>query len=215
MPPAMFESVSDEFHSIDDEEPTKYLKGVKLLYDNGIINVPRKYILPVSDRPVSDATSRKPDRSFSTELLKLPIIDLAELQGPNRSQVIKSLDNACKSFGFFQVVNHGVSDIVIHSLMDVGRRFFELPYEDRSKYMSSDLRAPVRYGTSFNQNNDGVFCWRDFLKLMCDPYTDVFGHWPDSPADFRYFLSRGFFHSSPLPGIKNIEQFSIALYFYL
>lgn len=84
-----------------------------------------------------------------------------------------------------QLVNHGMSSDVISDMMDVGRRFFELPFEELEKFMSTDMRSPVRYGTSFNQTKDGVFCWRDFLKLVCHPLPDVLPHWPSFPLDFR------------------------------
>ncbi|KAI3989763.1 hypothetical protein MKX01_040733 [Papaver californicum] len=58
--------------------------------------------------------------------------------------------------------------------------------EEKSKYMSSDMREPVRNGTSFNQSKDGVFCWRDFLKLMCNPVSDVLPQWPSYPLEFRF-----------------------------
>ncbi|KAF9593539.1 hypothetical protein IFM89_024128 [Coptis chinensis] len=115
--------------------------------------------------------------------IKLPIIDFAQLQGPNRPEVLKSLAKACEEYGFFQAINHGISHNVIKNMIDVAKTFFELPFEERVKFMSRDMCAPVRYGTSFNQSKDGVFCWRDFLKLMCHP--DVLHHWPSSPMDFR------------------------------
>jgi len=55
-----------------------------------------------------------------------------------------------------QVVNHGVEREVIAGLLDVARRFFELPLPRRARYLSADVRAPVRYGTSFNQDKDAV-----------------------------------------------------------
>ncbi|CAM8965206.1 unnamed protein product [Rhodiola kirilowii] len=180
--------------TVADDDRREYLKGVKLLHDDGVTNIPKKYILPFPDRPnnnnnnnVTTTTTNK--QQESSALIKLPVIDMAELQGPNRYMTIKSLSDACQSFGFFQVVNHQVPEKVISNMIDVGGRFFELPYEARCKYMSSNMRAPVRCGTSFNQNKDGVFCWRDFLKLTCDPHPsppdDVLANWPDSPIDLR------------------------------
>lgn len=93
------------------------------------------------------------------------------------------------SCGLMQLVNHGIPSDVVSNMIDVGTKFFELPFEERAKYMSSDMRAPVRYGTSFNQNKDRVFCWRDFLKLMCHPLPDVLPHWPSSPVDMRWELN--------------------------
>lgn len=84
-----------------------------------------------------------------------------------------------------QLVNHGIPSEVISGMMDASMRFFEQPYEERAEYMSSDMMSAVRYGTSFNQRKDRVFCWRDFLKLTCHPMSQVLPHWPSSPADLR------------------------------
>ncbi|KAL5717045.1 hypothetical protein ACHQM5_010126 [Ranunculus cassubicifolius] len=166
----------------DSRFKNSYHKGVKHLCDSGIVTtkVPSKYVLPSSERHEMPQKHSTADRKQS---IKLPVIDFAQLQGPNRSQVLESLDKACQEYGFFQVINHGISDNVISNMIDVAKRFFELPFEERSRYMSSDMFAPVRYGTSLNQNKDDVFCWRDFLKLMCQP--EALHHWPCSPMDFR------------------------------
>lgn len=87
-----------------------------------------------------------------------------------------------------QIVNHDIPKDVIENMINVGKRFFELPFEERSKYMSTDMRSPVRYGTSYNQNKDEVFCWRDFLKLSCQPLSDVLPFWPSSPVDLRCMI---------------------------
>ncbi|CAK7343278.1 unnamed protein product [Dovyalis caffra] len=179
MSPAMAVTVGNEYHALDSQS---YHKGVKQLCQNGISKVPNKYILPVQERP---NTNQAEPTSVANQNLKLPVIDFADLQGQNRPEVLKNLANACEKYGFFQLVNHGIPTDVISSMIDVSTRFFELPYEERSKYMSSDMHAPVRYGTSFNQNKDNVFCWRDFLKLMCHPLPDVLTYWPSSPMDFR------------------------------
>lgn len=159
-----------------------YEKGVKNMYENGIEHVPRKYVLPVSERP--NAINLNPNPNPNPNL-DLPLIDFAQLLGPNRSQVLKSLAYACQNYGFFQVVNHGIPEEILSSMVNASKRFFEMPLSEREKYMSADTNSPVRYGTSFNQTNDGVFCWRDFLKLMCHPLPHVLSHWPSSPLDFR------------------------------
>ncbi|KAL0289131.1 UNVERIFIED_CONTAM: putative 2-oxoglutarate-dependent dioxygenase SLC1 [Sesamum calycinum] len=168
----------------DSLEISQYQKGVKHMYENGIAHVPKKYILPDAERPnvITDKSTASPPDQIN---IKLPVIDFEELQGPNRSQVLKSLAYACENYGFFQLVNHGMEEEIINNMVNVGKRFFEMPLSEREKYMSADVSAPVRCGTSFNQKNDGVFCWRDFLKLVCHPMPDVLSHWPSSPHDFR------------------------------
>ncbi|KAI7730056.1 hypothetical protein M8C21_020007, partial [Ambrosia artemisiifolia] len=172
-------------------EQHMYQQGVQHLCDNGLTQVPNKYILPEPERPLN---------VVDDGCINLPIIDFAQLQGENRPRVLASLSKACQEFGFFQfkvevklcelwmwmqVINHGLGDEAIGKMIDVSKRFFELPFEERQRYMSSDLHAPVRYGTSFNQNNDKVFCWRDFLKLSCHSMQDYSSLWPSSPLDLR------------------------------
>ncbi|KAJ9159872.1 hypothetical protein P3X46_025329 [Hevea brasiliensis] len=165
-----------------DEEDHQYHKGVKYLCERGITKVPTKYILPVLERP---NTGNK-DGNFSNDHdLSLPVIDFAQLQGSNRVQALQSLSRACEEYGFFQLINHGISSEATSSMVQEGRKFFELPFEKRSKYMSKDMFSPARYGTSFNQNKDRVFCWRDFLKLNCHPLSETLPFWPSSPSELR------------------------------
>ena len=88
------------------------------------------------------------------------------------------------------MVNHGFGSDVSGGMLDVARRFFELPLAERARHMSADVRAPVRYGTSFNQAKDAVLCWRDFLKLVCQPLREVVPRWPQQPADLRDVATR-------------------------
>ncbi|KAL8130420.1 hypothetical protein V2J09_019575 [Rumex salicifolius] len=168
--------------AMSENEEGEYQKGVKHLSEKGIIRVPTKYILPASDRPLISDQKVK----ISNDLIELPVIDFGEVHGPNRRLVLRSLAHACQHYGFFQLTNHGISRDVIDKMGDVSRRFFEQPMTERQKYMTSDLSSPVRYGTSFNQNLDNVFCWRDFLKLSCShPLSDHLPLWPSSPSDLR------------------------------
>ncbi|CAI9091225.1 OLC1v1026190C1 [Oldenlandia corymbosa var. corymbosa] len=164
----------------------KYLKGVKYVCEETgpLTRVPNKYVLPSSDRP--NSSERNPHVVINKANLDLPVIDFAELRGPNRSNVLQSLSQACKDYGFFQLINHGISEAIVREMKEATRRFFELPYEERAKYMSSDVYTPVRYGTSFNQSKDKVFSWRDFLKIT-NPTSlpSTSSCWPSSPLDFR------------------------------
>ena len=91
-----------------EEENKKYQRGVKHLCDNGLTKVPTKYIWPEPDRPIFT----KPDKLIKPKQnLKLPIIDIAELLGPNRSHVLRTIAEACENYGFFQVSSQTVNYI--------------------------------------------------------------------------------------------------------
>uniref|UniRef100_A0A0D3HAA2 Fe2OG dioxygenase domain-containing protein n=1 Tax=Oryza barthii TaxID=65489 RepID=A0A0D3HAA2_9ORYZ len=138
--------------------------GVRQLCDSGIITLPARYVLPPADRPV---------------------VDLAALRARDPCQ-LAALHAACRDYGFFQLLNHGVPpDAMLYAAR---RFFFDLPLPARKRYMSADIRAAVRYGTSFNQLNDAVLSWRDFLKLLIRDtrrLADVLPSWPDAPDDLR------------------------------
>ncbi|KAK6140034.1 hypothetical protein DH2020_026250 [Rehmannia glutinosa] len=150
-----------EINGNNDSLEMLYQKGVKHMYDNGIEHVPSKYILPAAERPNYVNSEKMP--ALMSLMSICPLLILLN----------------CR------LVNHGIPEEIISNMVNVSKRFFEMPFSEREKYMSADMSSPVRYGTSFNQTNDGVFCWRDFLKLVCHPLSDVLPHWPSSPFDFR------------------------------
>lgn len=79
----------------NDPLDNHYQKGVKHLCENDILKVPKSYILPIFERPNSDNGGPN-----AIELnLMLLLIDVVELQGSNRPQVLKSLANACEKYG--------------------------------------------------------------------------------------------------------------------
>ncbi|XP_057475557.1 probable 2-oxoglutarate-dependent dioxygenase SLC1 [Actinidia eriantha] len=180
MSPALSLPVEAKREFEETLEAGRYQKGVRHLCESGVTKVPTKYILPISDRPQNGD-----DHNAANYGLRLPVINFAQLQGSGRAHVIQSLTRASEEYGFFQLVNHGIESDTILNMIEESRRFFELPFDERAKYMSADMRSPVRYGTSFNQKMDGVFCWRDFLKLNCHPLPDVLPFWPSSPLGLR------------------------------
>ena len=98
MSPAM---ALNEQKGKDDIPESQYQKGVKHLCEKGHLNaVPKKYILPVSERPTKSSVEHS---NVVKQNLQLPIIDFSELLGSNRPQVLRSLANACQHYGFFQV----------------------------------------------------------------------------------------------------------------
>jgi isopenicillin N synthase-like dioxygenase len=54
----------------------------------------------------------------------VPVIDIAQL---GRSDTLASLDTACREWGFFQVVNHGIPTDIVGRIMHEARGFFDRP----------------------------------------------------------------------------------------
>ena len=58
----------------------------------------------------------------------VPIIDIAKI---NDAQTLSELDVACRDWGFFQIVNHGIEDHDLQRILERARTFFGLPIEHK------------------------------------------------------------------------------------
>eukprot|EP00253_Pinus_taeda_P008526 PITA_08526 len=156
---------------------------IEKLISNGVNNleVQDRYVLPPHERP------QKSDMSFCESI---PIIDLKDLDGPNRTTLVHEIRRACEDDGFFQIVNHGVPENVMKSMMGVAKEFYEMPVEDRACLYSEDIKKPVRLSTSFNPSKDKVFHWIDYFTQPCHPLEEVIGSWPEKPAGYRDIASK-------------------------
>ncbi|CAA0807353.1 2-oxoglutarate (2OG) and Fe(II)-dependent oxygenase superfamily protein [Striga hermonthica] len=117
----------------------------------------------------------------------IPILDLSLLtsdEPQHRSRAVQALDKACREWGFFMVVNHGIPEAVTRGILEVTREFFDLPEEEKPEFQPKNVLDPIRYGTSFNTAKEEVFCWRDFLKVFVHPHF----HCPRKPDSLRELL---------------------------
>ncbi|XP_062147618.1 protein DOWNY MILDEW RESISTANCE 6 [Alnus glutinosa] len=140
-------------------------------------SLPESYVRPVSDRPRLSEVSSCED---------VPIIDLG---CEDRPQIVKQIGDACKSYGFFQVVNHGVSSEAVDKMLEVAHDFFSLSVEEKLKLYSDDPSKTMRLSTSFNVKKEKVHNWRDYLRLHCYPLEKFVPEWPSTPSAFKEVVS--------------------------
>ncbi|EOA28529.1 hypothetical protein CARUB_v10024745mg [Capsella rubella] len=153
------------------------------LTNSGVPQVPDRYVLPPSQRPALGSTSLG---TTTTETTTLPVIDLSLLHQPSlRSRVIHEINMACKEFGFFQVINHGIPSSVVKDALDAATLFFDLPVEEKMRLVSANVHEPVRYGTSLNHSTDRVHYWRDFIKHYSHPLPKWIDMWPSNPPCYK------------------------------
>ncbi|XP_058105051.1 flavanone 3-dioxygenase 2-like [Magnolia sinica] len=139
-------------------------------------NLPQRYVRPMSERPrLSEVVSED-----------VPIIDLG---CHDKEKVVRQIGDACKSYGFFQVTNHGVSMESMQKTMEVGREFFHLPVEEKMRFYSEDPLKKIRLSTSSNVAKDTVGNWRDYLRLHCHPLEEFVHDWPSNPSSFKDVVS--------------------------
>ncbi|XP_030538343.1 2-oxoglutarate-dependent dioxygenase 19-like isoform X3 [Rhodamnia argentea] len=113
----------------------------------------------------------------------IPVIDFSLLSSSNpdrRSRVVSDLAKACRDWGFFMVINHGVPESQMKAMFDMLTGFFDLTEEEKREFEGKHVLDPIRCGTSFNASVDKVFFWRDFLKVRVHPKF----HSPTKPEGF-------------------------------
>ncbi|XP_076932765.1 2-oxoglutarate-dependent dioxygenase 19-like [Bidens hawaiensis] len=118
---------------------------------------------------------------------EIPTIDFSLLTSTDpdiRSQVIQELDIACKDWGFFRVINHGVPESLMNMVIEKSREFFDLTDDEKKEFEEKSVLDPIRYGTSFNYKKDEILYWRDFLKVIVHPEFNC----PNKPFGFREVL---------------------------
>lgn len=68
----------------------------------------------------------------------IPVIDLT---GENETVLIEQIANACSTFGFFQVKNHGVTSDVIFNFQEACKQYFDLPMEMKKRWKRHEANS--------------------------------------------------------------------------
>jgi len=150
-------------------------------------SVLRRYIRPQEERP---AVSLLASSEFS-----IPVIDMKKLiilqgQDDQRKQEMNRLSDACKEWGFFQIVNHGIPHSLIDGIKAVAKDFFDLPLEEKQK-SAPQGGNPQGYGQLFVTAEDQTLDWGDLLVLFLRPkQIKNLALWPTAPTNFRDTVER-------------------------
>ncbi|KAL3523986.1 hypothetical protein ACH5RR_016820 [Cinchona calisaya] len=153
---------------------------VQSVSDSGSPIIPDRYIKPPSERPSINSTQ--------ISNLNIPLIDLGDLKNDDitkREATLKQLFLACSEWGFFQVVNHGVSPQLLDRAREVWYGFFHQPMEVKQAYANSPVTYEG-YGSRLGVQKGAVLDWGDYYYLHYLPCS-LKDHekWPALPSDLR------------------------------
>ncbi|KAL3626410.1 hypothetical protein CASFOL_029959 [Castilleja foliolosa] len=153
--------------------------GVKGLIDSGNLQKVPKIFLRPSDELANELTTNKNDTQ-----IQIPVIDLSDIRKPEgRKRIVKEVMFASETWGFFQVVNHGISTDVIDGMIEGVRKFHELDVEEKRKYYSRDHTRRVRFNSSYDLFTSKTANWKDTLSISF-PGSDPNDH-QELPAACR------------------------------
>ncbi|KAK3195662.1 hypothetical protein Dsin_026972 [Dipteronia sinensis] len=123
---------------------------------------------------------------------EIPVIDLSN----DTKEVVLEIGEACKTWGFFQVINHGVPLELLSRIKKTSKEFFDLPMEEK-KLAKRDEVNPMGYHDREHTKN--VRDWKEVFDFMAkDPTFIPASHepddaqlrtirnqWPAHPPEFR------------------------------
>uniref|UniRef100_A0A453IB94 Non-haem dioxygenase N-terminal domain-containing protein n=1 Tax=Aegilops tauschii subsp. strangulata TaxID=200361 RepID=A0A453IB94_AEGTS len=143
--------------------------------------IPERYVKLPLDRP--SATTLQPAVSHGGGSLNIPVVDMSM---PDSDETVRAVDAACREWGFFQAVNHGVSPELLRRARSSWRGFFRQPAEVRERYANSPATYEG-YGSRLGTTKGGHLDWGDYYFLhLLPPSIKSHDKWPSLPSTLRY-----------------------------
>lgn len=135
--------------------------GVKGLVDSGMTKVPKFLIHP----PENLSNDSRPPHNASHNF-RVPVIDLGGHEDcVRRAEIVREIREASETWGFFQMVNHGVPDAVLNDMLEGVRQFHEQPKEMKMEWYSRDRQRRVRYYCNGDLLVSKTANWRDSIAF--------------------------------------------------
>ncbi|KAL9240340.1 hypothetical protein vseg_014574 [Gypsophila vaccaria] len=137
-------------------------KGVKGLVDAGVTAIPPIFIHSFDGLP--------PSKTITTPI-SVPTIDLKgfETDSTRRADTVERVREALETWGFFQVVNHGIPLDVLQDMLEGVRRFFEQDDEVKKTYYARDYSGNLVYNSNFDLFSGKYTNWRDTFSCHMAP----------------------------------------------
>jgi isopenicillin N synthase-like dioxygenase len=150
--------------------------GVKGLADTGLTKLPSIFVHDHIQKAI------KPDPNDTK--FQVPVIDIAVDggAGDNRAEIVNKLRDACESWGFFLVVNHGIPQQVIDKVIKSMIAFHEMDMEEKREYYTRDGSKRVIFNCNNFMYNVKEVTWKDTLVCKMAPAQP---DWEDLPEICR------------------------------
>lgn len=138
--------------------------------------VPSRYIREDVESPAS---------AKSCSAANVPVIDMQKLLS-EESEEFQKLHLACRDWGFFHLINHGVNTSLVEKAKREVEEFFNLPLEEKRKcgQVEGDTDG---FGQLFVVSEEQKLDWADVFYLKTRP-TNIRSPqlFPKLPEAFRY-----------------------------
>ena len=110
---------------------------------------------------------------------EIPVIDISSINDP---KTLGELDAACREWGFFQVVNHGIDEQVLDRTLARARRFFMLPIEQKRAISRTAENSWGFYDRELTKN---TLDWKQIFDYGPQEGETRRPQWPATLPQFR------------------------------
>ncbi|WMV23380.1 hypothetical protein MTR67_016765 [Solanum verrucosum] len=143
--------------------------GVKGLVDSGIVHIPKIFVTPALTE--NEFSAKNLDSDSNIVNVQIPVIDLKGMNGDDfrRRRIVEEVGEACKTWGFFQVVNHTVPQHVMDEMISGVKSFNEQSSEKKMEFYSRDNLKKVKFNSNFDLYSSKAANWRDSLTCVMAP----------------------------------------------
>ncbi|CAK9323855.1 unnamed protein product [Citrullus colocynthis] len=157
---------------------------VQSLSESGCPVIPSRYIKPLPDRPTSSAVA--------SAALNIPIIDVhafsLDQDHSLRRTILNQVSDACRNWGFFQIINHGIRPELLDDIRRAWHDFFKLPVETKQVYANSP-KTYEGYGSRLGVQKGAILDWSDYFFLhYLPPRLKDHNKWPAAPPCIRELI---------------------------
>ncbi|KAL6519922.1 hypothetical protein OROMI_032816 [Orobanche minor] len=143
--------------------------GVKGLIDSSgspLLKVPEIFVRPSDELTGGHHQPQRPTTRAGKTRIEVPVIDLSGVRKPDRRKlIVGEVKAASETWGFFQVVNHGIPLAVIDGMIGGVREFNDQDVVEKKKYYSRDTKRSVRFNSSYDLFTSRSASWRDTLSI--------------------------------------------------
>ncbi|XP_026443464.1 protein SRG1-like [Papaver somniferum] len=136
------------------------------LVKENITEIPNRYIRTTS------CLDHEYHHSDGASKYDIPVIDVdgGLLSGESvlADSELHKLHSVCQHWGFFQVVNHGISSILIDQLKSEIHNLFQLPLEEKTKIWR-EAGEMEGFGQKFVVSDEQKLDWSDTFSITAQP----------------------------------------------
>ena len=152
--------------------------------------------------------------------MSVPIIDFGDFDGADRRRVVEEVAGACRDWGFFQVVNHGIPDALISRVWGETHAFFDLPRDAKRAIARTAENPRGYYDRELTKNVRDLKEVFDFGYVLHphlpddDPRNrapvDGFNQWPTELPGLKRTMTE-YFGACERLGARIFEAFCLGL----